>query len=59
MVTKRTASKAELQWLPKAVNPENADNVKARVLHVMNMNHTKKKAKHMQQNRRTQRSSNP
>ena len=26
-----------------------ADNVKARVLHVMNMNHTKKKAEHMQQ----------
>ena len=28
---------------------QNADNVKARVLHVMNVNHTEKKAKHMQQ----------
>ena len=25
----------------KASNPKNADNVKARVLHVMNVNHTK------------------
>ena len=32
----------------------NADNVKARVLHVMNMNHTKKKAEHMQQKEKRQ-----
>ena len=38
--------KVILGWLKSR---ENADNVKACVLHVMNMNHTEKKADHMQQ----------
>jgi len=42
MVTKRTAQK-QISNGCKTANPENADNVKARVLHVMNVNHTNKR----------------
>ena len=48
MNTKRKAKKQFSKWLQQCHN-SNADNVKACILYVMNMNHTEKKVDHMTQ----------